>query len=61
MGVRKPGPAKWEASYRDPQRKERIKTFRTRAEADRWLATVKTDLTRGAYVDPRLARTSANG
>ncbi len=57
MGVRKLGPAKWEASYRDPQRKERIKTFRTRAEADRWLATVKTDLTRGAYVDPRLART----
>ncbi len=58
MGVRKLGPAKWEASYRDPQRKERIKTFRTRAEADRWLATVKTDLTRGAYVDPRLARTA---
>lgn len=57
MGVRKLGAGKWEASYRDPQRRERIKTFRTRAEADRWLATVKTDLTRGEYVDPRLART----
>lgn len=57
MGVRKLGAGKWEASYRDPQRRERIKTFRTRAEADRWLATVKTDLTRGDYVDPRLART----
>ncbi|HVL03334.1 MAG TPA: tyrosine-type recombinase/integrase [Acidimicrobiales bacterium] len=57
MGVRKLGAGKWEASYRDPQRRERIRTFRTRAEADRWLATVKTDLTRGDYVDPRLART----
>ncbi len=56
MAVRKLGAGRWEASYRDPQRRERIKTFRTRAEADRWLATVKTDLARGDYVDPRLAR-----
>jgi integrase len=39
MGVRKLGPGRWEGSYRDPQRRERIKIFRTRAEADRWLAT----------------------
>lgn len=56
MAVRKLGAERWEGSYRDPQRRERIKTFRTRAEADRWLATVKTDLARGDYVDPRLAR-----
>jgi integrase len=46
----------WEASYRDASGKERIKHTRTRAEADRFLATVKTDLIRGEYVDRKLGR-----
>lgn len=56
MAVKKVPNGRWEASYRDPLGKERIKRHRTRAEADRWLATVKTDLQRGEYVEPRLAR-----
>ena len=57
MAVKKLPNARWEASYRDPRQRERIRTFRTRSEADRWLATVKTDVARGQYIDPRLART----
>lgn len=57
MAVKKLPNGRWEASYRDPLGKERTRRHRTRAEADRWLATVKTDLRRGDYVEPRLART----
>jgi integrase len=56
MGVKRLNGGRWEASYRDPSGRERVKHCRTRAEADRWLATVKTDMARGDYVDPRLAR-----
>lgn len=56
MAVKRLPNGRWEASYRDPQRKERVKTFTTRREADRWLATVKTDVARGEFIDPRLAR-----
>lgn len=56
MAVKKLPNGRWEASYRDPLGKERIRRHRTRAEADRWLATVKTDLQRGEYVEPRLNR-----
>lgn len=56
MAVKKLPNGKWEASYRDARRKERIRTFRTRAEADRFLATVKTDIARGDYVDPKRGR-----
>ncbi|HET9444540.1 MAG TPA: site-specific integrase [Acidimicrobiales bacterium] len=56
MAVKKLANGRWEASYRDPQRRERTKTFATRREADRWLVSVKTDVARGHYVDPRLAR-----
>jgi integrase len=56
MAVKKLLSGRWEASYRDPQQRERTRTFRTRTEADRWLSNVKTDVARGEYVDPRLAR-----
>ena len=56
MAVKKLANGKWEASYRDPRGKERVRTFATRRDADRWLATVKTDVARGDYIDPRLAR-----
>lgn len=39
MAVKKLPNGRWEASYRDPQRRERVKVFRTRAESDRWLET----------------------
>jgi hypothetical protein len=48
---------RWEASYRDPAGREKIKRHRTRAEADRWLAAMKTNIARGDYIDPKLAKT----
>src|SRR6187200_1930797 len=57
MAIRKLANGRWEASYRDPAGRERVKHCRTRAEADRWLSSVKTGLARGDYVDPQLART----
>lgn len=56
MGVKKLPTGGWEASYRDSLGRERVKRHRTRAAADRWLAAVKTDLQRGEYIDPHLAR-----
>jgi integrase len=58
MALKKLPNGRWEASYRDQQRRERIKRFPTRREADDWLAGVKADLVRGDYVDPRLSRTT---
>ncbi len=57
MAVKKLESGRWEASYRDPSGRERVKRHRTRAEADRWLTSVKGELHRGDYVDPRLGRT----
>jgi integrase len=58
MAVKKLPSGKWEASYRDPSRRERVKTFETRRDADQWLASMKADLQRGEYLDPRLGRTT---
>lgn len=57
VAVKKLENGRWEASYRDPSGRERVKRHRTRAEADRWLTTVKGQIHRGDYVDPRLGRT----
>jgi integrase len=56
MAVRKLPNGRWEAAYRDPAGRERVRYLRTRAEADRWLSAVKTSLNRGDYIDPALAR-----
>jgi hypothetical protein len=48
---------RWEASYRDPAGKEKVKYFPTRAAADRFLASTKADMQRGDYVDRALGRT----
>jgi integrase len=57
MAIKKLSNGAWEASYRDPGGRERIKHHRTRAEADRWLTNVKNQLNRGGYIDPQLGRT----
>jgi integrase len=57
MAIKRLPNGRWEASYRDPSGKEKVKYWRTRAEADRFLASVKTDLQRGDYVDRALGRT----
>src|SRR4051812_13592194 len=44
MAIRKLNNGRWEASYRDPAGREKIKRHRTRAEADRWLAAMKSNI-----------------
>ncbi len=56
MAIKKLTNGRWEASYRDPSGRERVKHHPTRSAADRWLTSVKNELNRGDYVDPRLGR-----
>ncbi len=56
MAIKKLPNGRWEASYRDPTGRERVKHHRTRTEADRWLTEVKNQLHRGDFADPRLGR-----
>jgi integrase len=53
--VEKRSAGRWRARYQVDGR-ERSKTFPRRIDAERFLATVQTDLLRGAYVDPRGGR-----
>jgi integrase len=46
----------WEVRYRDPQRHDRSKTFRTKAAAEAFSDAVETDIDRGQYLDPRLGK-----
>lgn len=43
---------RWRARYLDPDGNERNKTFARKADAERFLASVTSDVLRGAYVDP---------
>jgi integrase len=57
--VRRPrGGRGWEARYRGSDRRERSRTFRTKAEAQRFLANVEAQMQRGDWRDPALARTT---
>jgi hypothetical protein len=49
---------RWEARYRDDGGRMHARTFATKTEATRWSKEVETDVRRGDWVDPRLARTS---
>src|SRR2546421_10249773 len=46
----------WEARYYGPDGRRRGKTFRRKTDAAAFLSTVKADLIRGAWTDPRAAR-----
>jgi integrase len=48
----------YEVRYRDPARRERVRTFPRRVDAERFAATIDTDIARGQYIDPALGRTS---
>jgi integrase len=48
----------YEVRYRDPARRERVRTFPRRIDAERFAATIDTDITRGQYIDPVLGKTS---
>ena len=61
FGTTRPLPSgRWQARYRDAtgQLVPAPHTFRTKTDADRWLASVQTDQARGSWVDPRLGRLS---
>ncbi len=48
----------YEVRYRDPARRERLRTFPRGIDAERFASTIDTDIVRGQYVDPVLGRTS---
>jgi hypothetical protein len=54
--IEKRGPKRYRARYRGPDGRERNKTFDTRRDAERFLATSEADKLRGAWVDPSLGR-----
>lgn len=58
--VRKLPSGRFQASYVGPdgQRRTAPDTFRTKTDADRWLAATETDLHRGGWVDDALGRTT---
>lgn len=56
--VRKLPSGRWQASFVGPsdRRQKAPHTFRAKADADRWLATVEVDIARGTWVDDQLGR-----
>jgi len=54
--VEKRGPGRWRARYRDPDGRERSKTFARRADADRFLALTEADKAQGSWIDPTAGR-----
>lgn len=54
--VEKRGPGRWRARYRDPDGRERSRTFGRRIDAERWLTSVEHAKLSGAYVDPANGR-----
>ena len=51
--IRSPG---WQARYRDHSGRQRTRTFPTKGEARTFLGTVETDLAKGTWTDPDLAK-----
>jgi hypothetical protein len=51
------GKASYRARYRDPTGRERSKSFRRKADAERWLAEIEHAKSRGTWTDPALGRT----
>ena len=47
---------RWRARYFDPSGQERARTFARKADAERFLAGVESDKSRGLYVDPAAGR-----
>lgn len=47
------GETRWVARYRDPNGKERSKTFDTQRQAKKWIAEKQTTIDRGEWIDPQ--------
>ena len=50
------GEIRWLVRYRDPNKVERTRSFRLKTDAARFAAAVETDIVRGDWVNPELAR-----
>lgn len=55
-GIRATPSGKWQARYYDPSGRLRGKTFERKADAEAFLAGVRTDIRRGQWVDPSPGR-----
>lgn len=47
---------RYDVSYREPDGRQRRKTFKRRADAERFVSTVEADVLRGTYLDPDAGR-----
>jgi len=47
---------RYDVSYREPDGRQRRKTFKRRADAERFVSTVEADVLRGTYLDPEAGR-----
>ena len=54
--INKAPSGRWKASYRDPARRIRSRTFDRKADAERWLRHTEVAVDRGSYVDPARSR-----
>jgi len=54
--VQKAPSGKWQARWRDPGGHHRVKTFRLKADAERFLVSIEDSMHRGAYHDPNAGR-----
>jgi hypothetical protein len=54
--IRKAPSGKWQARWRDPAGVQRVKTFRLKADAERFLTATEDAMHRGAYRDPNAGR-----
>lgn len=54
--VRKAPSGRWQARWRDPGGREHVRTFRLKADAERFLVSTSDAMHRGAYHDPNAGR-----
>jgi integrase len=54
--IRRAPSGRWQARWRDPGGRHRVKTFRLKADAERFLVSIEDSMHRGAYHDPNAGR-----
>jgi integrase len=57
-GIRQTPGGRWQARYYDPTGRLRGKTFVRKTDAQMFLASVKTEMRRGEWADPKLGKTT---
>src|SRR5687767_1801743 len=54
--IQKRGDGRWRARYRGPDNREHSRTFKRKADAERFLANVESRKNAGEWIDPRRGR-----